>query len=97
MPRSPALTERLTPSALKRAHAAGDGRAIDAGELRTNAGILAAVMVGAFLLTMFGPQVLRDGLRLIAAPWSSAGAAGGHVRDRRSRRATRPSRRAATS
>ncbi len=71
VPRSPALTDRLTSSALKRAHAANDGRAIDAGELRTNGGILAAVMVGAFLLTMFGPQVLRDGLRLIAAPWGS--------------------------
>ena len=81
VPRSPALTDRLTSSALKRAHAANDGRAIDAGELRTNGGILAAVMVGAFLLTMFGPQVLRDGLRLIAAPWGSPVAAGGHVRD----------------
>src|SRR3954463_130475 len=71
VPRSPALTDRLTASALKRAHAAGDGRAIDAGELRTTGGILAAVMAGAFLFTMFGPQVLRDGLRLIAAPWGS--------------------------
>src|SRR3569833_3269971 len=71
IPRSSALTERLNAAALQRAHAAGDGRAIDAGELRTNGGVLFAVIAGAFLLTMFGPQALREGLWLIAAPWSS--------------------------
>ena len=70
--RSPAIVERLTRSALERVHKAGDGRAIDAGELKLNGGVLAAVMAGVILFTMFGPQVLRHGLRLIATPWSTA-------------------------
>jgi hypothetical protein len=68
--RSPALIERLTRAALDRVHKANDGRAIDAGELRANGGILAAVLAAAVLLTTFGPPILRNGIRLIAAPWS---------------------------
>ena len=44
----------------------GDGKAIDAGELKTNGGILAAVLGAAMLLTMFGPPALRNGLKLVA-------------------------------
>src|SRR6476646_9253141 len=73
--RSPVLIDRLTRAALDRVHKANDGRAIDAGELRTNGGILAAVFAGAVLLTMFGPPMLRQGLRLIATPWSKSEAA----------------------
>jgi hypothetical protein len=72
---SPALIDRLTRAAVERVHSANDGRAIDAGELRTNGGVLFAVMLGALLLTMFGPPVLRNGLRLVATPWSKTEAA----------------------
>ena len=71
-PRSPALLDRLTRSALDRVHRAGDGRAIDGGELRVNAAILAAVAFTAAALTMFGPQALREGVRLLGAPWGVA-------------------------
>ena len=70
--RSPVFIERLTRAALQRVHTAGDGRTIDAGELRTNGGVLAAVVIAAVLLTMFGPPVLRHGVRLVATPWKSA-------------------------
>src|SRR6185312_2245655 len=69
--RSPALIERLTRHALDRVHSANDGRAIDAGELRTNGGILAAVFATVMLLTIFGPPILRNGVKLIAVPWKS--------------------------
>ena len=41
--RSPAIIDRLTQNALERVHRAGDGRAIDAGELRTNTAVLASI------------------------------------------------------
>src|SRR6478752_95040 len=47
--RSPAIIDRLTRNALERVHKAGDGRAVDAGELKANAGILASVMAAALL------------------------------------------------
>ncbi len=53
-------------------HTAGDGRAVDAGELRTNGGVLAAVIATAFVVTMFGPAVLRHGVRLVAVPWNTS-------------------------
>ena len=61
--RSPALIERLTRTALERVRIAGDGKAVDAGELRINGGILAAVLGTAMLVTMFGPPALRNGVR----------------------------------
>ncbi len=67
--RSPALIDRLTTTALERVRLAGDGKAIDAGELKTNGGILAAVIGAALLLTIFGPPALRNGLKLVALPW----------------------------
>src|SRR5512146_1351785 len=67
--RSPALIERLTRAAVERVHKAGDGKAIDAGELRVNGGILAAVLATALAFTLFGPPMLRHGVRLLAAPW----------------------------
>ncbi len=67
--RSPALIDRLTRTALERVRLAGDGKAIDAGELKMNGGILAAVLGAAMLLTMFGPPALRNGLKLVAIPW----------------------------
>jgi len=51
--RSPVLIERLTRAALDRVHKANDGRAIDAGELRTNGGISPPCSAAAVLLTMF--------------------------------------------
>src|SRR5215467_12388725 len=71
--RSPAIVERLTRNALERVRRAGDGLAIDAGELRTNTAILASVTAAAMLFTVLGPQVLRHGLQLIAMPWSNSG------------------------
>ena len=70
--RSPAFIQRLTRAALERVHVAGDGKTIDAGELRTNGGILAAIMAVAFLVTLFGPPVLRHGVRLVTVPWNNA-------------------------
>jgi hypothetical protein len=67
--RSPALIERLTRAAVERVHKTGDGKAVDAGELRVNGGILAAVIATALVFTLFGPPILRHGVRLIAAPW----------------------------
>src|SRR5215467_1078451 len=67
--RSPALIDRLTRTALERVRLTGDGRAVDAGELKMNGGILAAVLGAALLLTMFGPPALRNGLKLVAVPW----------------------------
>ncbi len=67
--RSPALIDRLTRTALERVRLAGDGKAIDAGELKMNGGILAAVLGAAMLLTIFGPPALRNGLKLVAVPW----------------------------
>ena len=69
--RSPALVDRLTSAALERVHGAGDGRAVDGVELKLNGGVFAAVSAGALLLTLFGPQVLRHGVRLVAMPWDS--------------------------
>ena len=73
--RSPVLIERLTRSALERVRLAGDGKAVDAGELKMNGGILAAVLGSALLLTMFGPPALRNGLKLVALPWRGDAAA----------------------
>src|SRR6201999_3730482 len=42
------------------------------GELRTNAGIFAAVTAAALLVTIFGPQTLRHGMRLVADPFNTA-------------------------
>ena len=72
--RSPALIERLTRAAVERVHSVNDGRTIDAGELRTNGGILAAVVAAALVLTIFGPPVIRNGVRLVVAPWNRADA-----------------------
>jgi len=69
--RSPALIERLTRAALDRVHRANDGRAIDAGELRLNGGILAAVAFAALATVLFGPVTFRHGIQLLATPWSS--------------------------
>ena len=73
--RSPALIDRLTRTALERVRLAGDGKAIDAGELKMNGGILAAVLAAALLLTIFGPPALRNGLKLVAVPWRGDAAA----------------------
>src|SRR5262249_29463658 len=73
--RSPALIDRLTRTALERVRLAGDGKAIDAGELKMNGGILAAVLGAALLLTMFGPPALRNALKLVAIPWRGDAAA----------------------
>ncbi len=73
--RSPALIDRLTRTALERVRLAGDGKAIDAGELKMNGGILAAVLGAAMLLTIFGPPALRNGLKLVAVPWRGDAAA----------------------
>ncbi len=71
--RRDALAGADRPTDAHRARARAQGRrrtAIDAGELKMNGGILAAVLGAAMLLTMFGPPVLRHGLKLIAVPWT---------------------------
>jgi len=64
------LLDRLTRSALDHVHRAGDGRAIDAGELRTNAGIFAAVSPSR---RRCSPRSARRccgrAFAMIAAPW----------------------------
>src|SRR5689334_20043625 len=70
--RSQAMLSRLTHSALERVHKSGDGKAIDAGELKTNGTIFAAVMAGAILFTVFGPDALRRGFNLVSVPWAAA-------------------------
>ena len=70
--RSPAIIDRLTRSALERVRRTGDGRAIDSGEIRVNASVLASVVAAALFFTVLGPQVLRHGLRLITMPWNTA-------------------------
>jgi len=70
--RSPAFIQRLTRAALERVHTVADGRTIDAGELRTNGGIFAAIALAALLVTMFGPPVLRHGVRLVTTPWNNS-------------------------
>src|SRR5439155_18787214 len=69
MPRSPLLIERLTRAALERVHRVNDGRRVDAGELRTNGGIFAAVALVALAAALIGPPALRHSLRLLLAPW----------------------------
>ena len=70
--RSPAILSRLTRSALERVNIAGNGRAIDAGELKTNGAIFASVIAATLLFTVFGPEALRRGLNIITTPWSAA-------------------------
>ena len=70
--RSPAFIQRLTRAALERVHTVADGRTIDAGELRTNGGIFAAIALAALLVTMFGPPALRHGVRLVTTPWNNS-------------------------
>jgi len=70
--RSPAFIQRLTRAALERVHTVADGRTIDAGELRANGGIFAAIALAALLVTMFGPPVLRHGVRLVTTPWNNS-------------------------
>src|SRR5215510_4572790 len=70
--RSPAILSRLTHNALERVNDTGNGRAIDAGELKTNGAIFASVIAAAFLFTALGPEALRRGLSLITTPWSAA-------------------------
>ncbi|MGH7634882.1 MAG: hypothetical protein ACRENC_14195, partial [Gemmatimonadaceae bacterium] len=71
-PRSPAFIERLTRAALERVHTAGDGRAVDAADLKLNGGVFAAVSAAVVLLTLLGPQVLRHGVHLVAMPWDTS-------------------------
>src|SRR5437762_2016321 len=72
MPRSPAFIERLTHAALASVHRIGDGRRVDAGELRTNGGIFAAVAALALVATFIGPSALRHSLRLLLTPWDKS-------------------------
>jgi hypothetical protein len=73
--RSPLLARRLVENALERTHAVGDGTRVD------QPAILRAAMFagGAALLGLIalgiGPTFLRDGARLLLAPWRSAEAA----------------------
>jgi len=73
--RSPLLARRLIESAIERSHQVSDGARVDQpGILRAAMFAGAATLIG-FLAVGIGPAFLRDGARLLLAPWRSAEAA----------------------
>ena len=67
---SPALAGRLKSNALERARTISGGRRVDAMGLRTSWALIAGVVALATMLINFGPAPLRNGLRLLAMPWT---------------------------
>ena len=73
--RSPMLARRLVESALERSHAVSDGSRVDQpGILRAAMFAAGAALIGLLALGV-GPTFLREGARLLLAPWRSAEAA----------------------
>ncbi|MFN8572440.1 MAG: DUF4175 family protein [Gemmatimonadaceae bacterium] len=73
--RSSALTQGLVHSANEQLRRYGDAPSIEAGNLqRTGIWLASALMAAAALFTL-GPDVLRQGARLVLTPWRDAEAA----------------------
>ena len=73
--RSPLLARRLVENAIERSHAISDGKRIDQPDILRAAMFAAgAALIGALALGV-GPTFLREGARLLLAPWRSADAA----------------------
>jgi hypothetical protein len=73
--RSPLLTRRLVENAIERSRAVNDGARVDQpGILRAAMFAGGAALVGLITLGI-GPTFLREGARLLLAPWRSAEAA----------------------
>jgi hypothetical protein len=73
--RSPLLARRLIENAIERSHQVSDGARVDQPHiLRAAMFAVGAALIGS-LAVGIGPAFLRDGARLLLAPWRSAEAA----------------------
>jgi hypothetical protein len=73
--RSPLLARRLIESAIERSHQVSDGARVDQPHILRAAMFAGAAALVGFLMVGIGPAFLRDGARLLLAPWRSAEAA----------------------
>lgn len=73
--RSSALTQGLVHSASEQLRRYGDAPSIESGNLQRTGIWLATALVAAAALFTLGPDVLRQGARLILTPWHDAAAA----------------------
>ena len=70
--RSPLLARRLVENAIERSHAVADGNRVDQqGIMRAAMFAAGAALIGIVTLGV-GPTFLREGARLLLAPWRSA-------------------------
>jgi hypothetical protein len=72
---SPALIRRLLRQAVERAREVEDGRRIERRPLAWLPAALAGSVAVMILAAIFGPPFLRNSIRVLLAPWSSAEAA----------------------
>ena len=70
--RSATLSARLMDMAVTRAHAVRDGSRIEQRSLAGSLGVLGAILLVGIMTVGLGPDFLRTGSRLLAAPWKSA-------------------------
>jgi len=73
--RSPLLARRLIESAIERSHEVSDGARVDQPHILRAAMFAGTAALIGFLAVGIGPAFLRDGARLLLAPWRSAEAA----------------------
>ena len=73
--RSPLLARRLIESAIERSHQVSDGARVDQPHILRAAMFAGGAALIGFLAVGIGPAFLRDGARLLLAPWRSAEAA----------------------
>ncbi len=73
--RSPLLARRLIESAIERSHQVADGARVDQPQILRAAMFAGAAALIGLLAVGVGPAFLRDGARLLLAPWRSAEAA----------------------
>jgi len=73
--RSPQLARRLIESAIERSHSVADGARVDQPQILRAAMFAGVATLIGFLAVGVGPAFLRDGARLLLAPWRSAEAA----------------------
>ena len=69
--RSPALIDRLTSGALDRVRGVSDGRRVDGEKLKINFMLLGAAAITAVVMSVFGPDAVRNGFRLLLMPWNA--------------------------
>lgn len=70
--RSPYLVSRVVDAAVKKVRAMGSGAGIETRSITTSLATLAGMAAAVVLLMMFGPEFMRTGAHLLAAPTSSA-------------------------